>query len=413
MISPSNITISATLSDPEQISHASPSGEHTGQENSPDIFPVAAQVSSRQYRHQLGILLVSVVVVLWVSANFLTWSLFSDATYSKPYLVNYINSAVFSVYLLPWMWRGEWKDLITRYRQGERPWKGLATSSGYSRIGSAGIEDLADGREKGKLSPFAVMRISAVFSIIWFLSNLFASICYVYTSAASGTILGSTSSVWTLLLCVLFRVERFTWPKALAVFISLMGVMLISKMDGSNRSPRDSTGNISLLSVRSAAEILLGDLLALIGAVFYGINTTLFKLKVGDESRIDMHLLFGFSGVINILLFWPGIVLAHKLGWEPLELPPSPKVYWILAANYTMSLVSDFSWAYAMLLTTPLLVTMGLSMTIPLALFAQMLIMWEIPGILYWVGAALVFGAFILVNKETEQEEVDEVVGAS
>lgn len=55
-----------------------------------------------------------------------------------------------------------------------------------------------------------------------------------------------------------------------------------------------------------------------------------------------------------------------------------------------------------MLLTTPLVVTVGLSLTIPLALFGQILLQQKSPKALYWVGAALVLIAFFFINKESE-----------
>lgn len=55
-----------------------------------------------------------------------------------------------------------------------------------------------------------------------------------------------------------------------------------------------------------------------------------------------------------------------------------------------------------MLLTTPLVVTVGLSLTIPLALFGQILFQQKSPKALYWVGAALVLIAFFFINKESE-----------
>jgi solute carrier family 35 protein F5 len=55
-----------------------------------------------------------------------------------------------------------------------------------------------------------------------------------------------------------------------------------------------------------------------------------------------------------------------------------------------------------MLLTTPLIVTVGLSLTIPLALLGQMLLHQNSPKFLYWVGAALVLVAFLFINNESE-----------
>ena len=54
-----------------------------------------------------------------------------------------------------------------------------------------------------------------------------------------------------------------------------------------------------------------------------------------------------------------------------------------------------------MLLTTPLVVTVGLSLTIPLSLVGQMVLQAYYASPLYWVGAAVVFFSFLVVNHES------------
>lgn len=54
-----------------------------------------------------------------------------------------------------------------------------------------------------------------------------------------------------------------------------------------------------------------------------------------------------------------------------------------------------------MLYTTPVLVTVGLSMSIPLALFGQIIIQGKTSIWIYWVGAVLVFSAFLVINYST------------
>jgi solute carrier family 35 protein F5 len=69
------------------------------------------------------------------------------------------------------------------------------------------------------------------------------------------------------------------------------------------------------------------------------------------------------------------------------------------------SFVSDIAWAYAMLLTTPLVVTVGLSLTIPLSLVGQMVLQSQYASPLYWVGAAIVVLSFLVVNHEGKTED--------
>lgn len=58
-----------------------------------------------------------------------------------------------------------------------------------------------------------------------------------------------------------------------------------------------------------------------------------------------------------------------------------------------------------MLLTTPLVVTVGLSLTIPLSLVGQIILQSQYASPLYWVGATIVFLSFLVVNHESKTQE--------
>lgn len=60
-----------------------------------------------------------------------------------------------------------------------------------------------------------------------------------------------------------------------------------------------------------------------------------------------------------------------------------------------------------MLLTTPLVVTVGLSLTIPLSLIGEMIQYGRYSSFVYWVGAAVVFVSFAFVNHESQEEQGD------
>lgn len=63
------------------------------------------------------------------------------------------------------------------------------------------------------------------------------------------------------------------------------------------------------------------------------------------------------------------------------------------------------AWAYAMLLTTPLVVTVGLSLTIPLSLIGEMIQYEQYSSWIYWIGAGIVFLSFVFINHESQEEE--------
>lgn len=57
-----------------------------------------------------------------------------------------------------------------------------------------------------------------------------------------------------------------------------------------------------------------------------------------------------------------------------------------------------------MLLTSPLIVTVGISMTIPVSLIGQIIINHQNASFLYWVGATIVLVSFVFINYETKKE---------
>lgn len=54
-----------------------------------------------------------------------------------------------------------------------------------------------------------------------------------------------------------------------------------------------------------------------------------------------------------------------------------------------------------MLLISPLVVTVGLSLTIPLSLVGQMVVNSQSSSLLYWIGAAIVVLSFVFVSYDT------------
>lgn len=155
--------------------------------------------------------------------------------------------------------------------------------------------------------------LSLEFCMLWFLANYFSSACLEYTSVASVTILTSTSSVWTLVFCTLFGIERFSTPKLLGVGASLVGVMLISTVDLSGRSD-ESRGSFPH---KTPTQIAVGDAMAFLSAIIYGLYVTVMKRRVGNEDKMDMQLFFGLVGVFNLVLLWPLFFILHWTGLEP------------------------------------------------------------------------------------------------
>ncbi|KAF3201757.1 hypothetical protein TWF192_006516 [Orbilia oligospora] len=370
-------------------------------------------------RRAFGIALLLLVVTLWVTSNFLVSHIFTDDAYVKPYLVVYLSTSSFTVYLIPWGLKELYRNPNVRRWLRLMPLRGGKSrlDTRYTRLDDDEYDDedeIDDGPGDDKLSTRETMRLSAQFCLLWFVANWFAGACLEYTSVASTTILSATSSIFTLIFGALYQVERFSWAKLASIIVSLTGVVLISKADASKgdgastpETPRSTPKS------HSAAETLLGDGMALFGALVYGLYTVLLKVRIGHESRVSMQLFFGFVGLFNFICLWPGLVILHFTGYEKFELPPTNGVYWILFINCCITVVSDFCWVFAMMYTTPVIVTVGLSLSIPMALFGDVLISSLKLSWSYWIGAGLVFGAFFVVNNSVKDDELLEVSGVA
>ncbi|KAJ5496755.1 hypothetical protein N7463_008742 [Penicillium fimorum] len=371
-------------------------------------------------RRTLGIILLLVVVVLWTTSNFLGSTIFADRTYPKPFFVTYTNTSMFMMPLLIIvarrtfaLWRHGKLSKITSIKSflnhldshDPKAEEESMLRSGSDEEGGRFAREREDP-PSGKLGLKATARLSIQFCLLWFTANYFAMGCLQFTSVGSTTILTSTSGVWTMVFGALFRVEKFTMRKFMGVVASLIGIILISRVDLSAPDTGDAgDGSEGSFPHKSTGEIALGDAMAAFSAIMYGLYTVVMKKQVGDESRVNMPLFFGLVGFFNIILLWPGFFIMHWTGMETFSLPETSRVWFIILSNALASFVSDIAWAYAMLLTTPLIVTVGLSMTIPLSLIGQMVLQSQYSSPLYWVGAAIVVSSFLVVQHESKPQD--------
>lgn len=130
---------------------------------------------------------------------------------------------------------------------------------------------------------------------------------YALNSTAPGVVnvLSSTSSLFTLILAALFpsqTSDRFTLSKLFAVLISVTGVGIITYVDENQIE---------------TSKIPTGAIWALIGAGSYAAYLVFLRRRVENESKLDIPMFFGFVGLFNLTLLWPGLYILHVTGIEP------------------------------------------------------------------------------------------------
>ncbi len=103
-------------------------------------------------------------------------------------------------------------------------------------------------------------------------------------------------------------------------------------------------------------------------------------------------------GLFNVLLLWPFGFFLNWIGLEPFAFPSGYVWLYLLANGLVGTVISDYLWLLSVLLTSPLVATVGLSLTIPLAMIADVIIKHKSFTFLYFLGTVLVVVGFLMVN---------------
>ncbi|KAK0478517.1 hypothetical protein IW261DRAFT_1565484 [Armillaria novae-zelandiae] len=379
---------------PQPLAHSRSQSRSRGK-----LISKESPLSHKDYT--IGIALLLVVVLLWTFSNFITQDMY-EGGYEKPFLVTYLNTSAFSLYLLPFLVKRAW----AYYRDSKQ------RAPGYESLaGEAGVDSEAIDSSLGAIMPSLDMRpltmqetakLASLFCSLWFIANWAVNASLDYTSVASATILSSMSGFFTLGIGRAFNVETLTVKKVVSLRrdTSFAGVLLVSVSDSSESVASDEI---------IAPHAILGDTLALISAVFYALYVILLKVRIKSESRIDMQLFFGFVGLFNILAAWPIGILLHVTGVETLEWPSSSKTITILIINMAITWSSDYLYVLSMLKTTPLVVTIGLSLTIPLAVIGDLFLSHLVRAKVVF-GAIMVFVGFLIVGMDKTNTDGEHIL---
>lgn len=111
----------------------------------------------------------------------------------------------------------------------------------------------------------------------------------------------------------------------------------------------------------------LGNLGMLISALCYGAYTVQLRREVPSEKAAPLPFLFGLMGLTVLLLSPFMLGVLHLAGVEQFSLP-SPSALGVVLGNALLGTVAaNLLLARATILTSPLVVVVGLSLSIPLA----------------------------------------------
>uniref|UniRef100_A0A7S3BKF3 EamA domain-containing protein n=2 Tax=Prasinoderma singulare TaxID=676789 RepID=A0A7S3BKF3_9VIRI len=366
----------------------------------------------------LGLGLVVLVAVIWVAASYVVRAVVSAEDGMRPLLFTYICNVLFVIYIP--VYEGyyfvqsrrtrHWRPLIDDATETPRPRMTLSGSietqaqgddiaetaamlGAAERGGSGGGNDHAASELRASTPPDRrrTACVSLMVSPFWFFAQYLFNRSLQLTSVTSNTVLSSASSVLTFLLSVVVLKERFTYSKAGAVALLVLGTVAVGISD------RREGGN----------NTLQGDFFCLLSACAYAIYTLMLRVKLPESNDVSMMLFFGYVGLCNAVLFAPWLMGEILAGVQPLDTVSAAAYRWTAAKGLVDNVLSDYLWAWAVLLTTPTVATIGLSVQIPIAMVTSLLIDDEAPTVYLLLGALLVTASFVWINLSSDPERRD------
>lgn len=363
--------------------------------------------------HRIGAILVLMVAILYVGSGVAIQLLFEEMNFEKPFFFSYVSVALCSTHLLQYV-----------YLRGRRSW--MRTFSGYSQLKQHVIEQTQISIIN---EPWQLVRPALLLSPAYFCLNYTYFLSLDLTSVSDTMILSASTGIWTLLFSRLLLKESVTRIKLGVVLVSIFGMCIItysshtaaqSAVAAAKRAEQASAGgdggdaHSSSSSSTGAAEVddavseaSSGDLLALMSAAASGIYVVLLRACVPEEESVHMPSLFGMIGLVSAICFAPLFPLFHYTGVEEFELPPTRSAVLAVLLNALLSTVlPDMLLAQAVVMTSPLLATLGLSTMIPLSVLSDYTRGLANLTPLFMVGTGCVFVSFQLENwAETHSED--------
>ena len=113
--------------------------------------------------------------------------------------------------------------------------------------------------------------------------------------------------------------------------------------------------------------------------------------------------MLGYLGIINAIALLPLLLIFILVGYIDLSKMTYEVTGFLFLGGFLDNALSDYLWARSVVLTSPTVATVGLGLTIPLAMLSDFLTGKENPTVLEAVGAVLVLLGFCVVNLDVSQ----------
>lgn len=232
-------------------------------------------------------------------------------------------------------------------------------------------------------------------------------------SVSSSNALYQLQCVFTVWFACLFlgeKMDKRKWLGCTVAFVGIIGVVLPPYIMDDSGGDEDTSKNT-----------LLGTVLTVMSAVTWAMYevgyTYVSDVKNADtpltsskfESIMETMTTLGMIGIANAVAVIPLLFVLHFSGQEKFAWPETSEIGVRLFTNACLSFIFDLSFALAIYLTNPVIVSISSALVIPLSFLADWLlhnyaINW------FSIGATplVLIGLFILNKDEEDDEDLED-----
>jgi solute carrier family 35 protein F5 len=375
------------------------------------------KIKSRK-KFALGILFLIICVIIWSGTSIATQYLFSGNSFESPYFITYIANFTLSLQFILYRFRKiknkpPFKHNHQQQQQQQENYIDTVERNIYNDVDDLNDDcnkRLLDSTEKiaalaeginvnidNSYSHLDIIKAALLLAPMWFLSNVTWNYALRMTSNSSCTIINNLAASFTLIFSSTLGLEKITLGKVIGLLLCFGGAVCVGFEDESN--------NDSDLQKTK----FWGDIIAFISAAIYGMYITCIRLKVPEDtdpqdSGLSMQLLFGYIGIINIAALFPLSLAFILINFDGVDSITIGIIAFIFINTSFDNLLADFLWGRSTLLTSPTIATLGMSLTIPLAMISDMILGKSDASGKKWsiFGAILVVAGFILVTADID-----------
>ena len=308
------------------------------------------------FRHNLvkGYVCLAIVVAIWTASGYLTQGTFVLYNYQNSIAIPAYSTTVGLILLSPLAWRKV---------------------------------------NRSDLPTFTQMFLLGV---LWLLGQLLYLLALLYTSMGTVTAVVASSTAFSFLFSVVILKYDFRIVSALSVLVTIAGVTLTACFKAEALQTDENEMIIN--------ETVHGIVVGLASAVVSGLFNCLFKKWVKDDKNTG--IVFGSFGIVGIFVGIPVIVISHYTGIQEFQMPCWEVAVRILADALMCSVVCNYFFSKTFIYLTPVIVSVGLTMTIPIAFIITALVLQthSYPPMAI-LGVTLIFLAVVAVSYDQAKYE--------